>query len=218
VSAAAEYNAEQLAERELTPELVTWLVRQFQVGAGLGLDGWAGPKTIAAIKTAMRFLHSPLPTLADGRAAQVTSSFGLRPDGKGGEQQHDGVDLFYSWRAGDRPDWVGDGGAATKLPSGQPKWGIPDGTMAIAAADGVVGIANGSPSGWRCWIHHSNGLRSGYFHLRNLVVRTGQAVSRGAQLGIVGDNPRDTDARHLHFEVSPIERYEPLDPALYLVG
>lgn len=212
MSAAAEYNAEQLAAHELTPELVTWLVRQFQVGAGLGLDGWAGPKTIAAIKAAMRFLSSPLPTLPDGRVAQVTSAFrtAARPD-------HDGVDFFYSWRAGDRPDWVGDGGAATKLPSGQPKWGIPDGTMAIAAADGVVGIANGSPTGWRCWVHHANGLRSGYFHLANLVVKTGQAVKRGAQLGIVGDNPRDTDARHLHFEVSPIERYEPLDPALYLV-
>jgi hypothetical protein len=36
-------------------------------------------------------------------------------------------------------------------------------------------------------------------------------------LGLVGDNPADHDARHLHFELSPTATYSPIDPTPFLV-
>lgn len=191
----------------ITPEQVTELVRYWQAGHGLVVDGIVGPKTLATLADAGRWLASPLPVLPDGRRAVITSGFKSRNPSR---PNHDGVDLFYPWRAGDR---VGGGGPAGRGPDGSPRWGVPDGTCAIAAAAGVVQIAGPSPTGHRCWIDHGAGLRTGYFHLTDLRVAVGQRVERGTPLGLVGDNPADRgDARHLHFEVSSTDRYEPVDP------
>jgi hypothetical protein len=108
---AADYNAAQLAAGKLTATHVTVLVRAWQAAhPELKLDGAAGPATIASIEAVLRpapFLSSPLPVLADGRTAVVTSSF--RPPDR---PDHNGVDLFYPWNPGDVPDFVGDHGAA----------------------------------------------------------------------------------------------------------
>lgn len=207
----ADYNAKQIADGALSMENVTDLVRFWQNGHHpLEADGMAGPATIASLGP-RPFLACPLPVLVGGRKAEVTSEF--RPPDR---PNHDGVDLFYRWRAGDKPDFVGDKGCAGTV-DGHPKWVVPYGTCAIAAAAGTVDSASNSSTGFRCWIDHGNGLRSGYFHLSDLRVSVGQRVEVGRQLGLVGDNPADNDARHLHFELSPVGHYSPMDPVPYLL-
>jgi murein DD-endopeptidase MepM/ murein hydrolase activator NlpD len=214
VTSAIDYNAAQLAAGALTAAHITELVRFWQAGhKGLEVDGMAGPATIATISAPpVRFLLCPMPTLTDGRAASITSSF--RPEDR---PNHDGCDWFYAWKLGDQPAFVGDRGAAGRQPDGNPKWVVPNGVCAIAAADGVVQLAGDSVTGHRVWIDHGNGLRSGYFHLMDTRVTVGQQIARGTPVGLVGDNPADNDGRHLHFEVSPVGRYSPLDPQLYLL-
>lgn len=216
MTAADDYNAEQLAGGAVTAVHVTELTRAWQSAhPPLKVDGMCGQQTIASIEAATRpapFLRCPLPVLAGGRTAQVTSEF--RPTDR---PNHDGLDWFYPWRAGDKPDFVGDGGCAGQV-DGHPKWVIPYGTCALAAAPGVVQIAGNSATGYRIWVDHENGLRTGYFHLRDCRVLVGQRVALGHPLGEVGDNPADHDGRHLHFELSPVDRYEPIDPAPFLVG
>jgi murein DD-endopeptidase MepM/ murein hydrolase activator NlpD len=221
MSKADDYNKAEFVAGRLTINHVTRLVERFQNEEGLDVDGFFGPKTRARlddrtsadpILTLPTFrLASPLPTLADGRRAKITSSF--RPKDR---PNHVGVDLFYEWRPGDKPDFVGDKGCAGRKPNGEPKWVVPYNINMIAPADGVVQIAGNSKTGYRLWIDHQNGLRSGGFHLLDLKVNIGDVVEIGAPLGLVGDNPADNDGRHLHFELSPVDRYAPIDPAPYL--
>lgn len=215
MTSAPDYNASQISAGELTISHITELVRFWQLQHDLEADGKAGPMTLASLQpllTTQPFLRCPLPRLADGRVAQVTSSF--RPADR---PNHAGQDWFFRWRAGDRPDFVGDKGCAGRNADGTPKWVIPYETLAIAAAPGRVTLAGSSPTGYRVWINHGNGLRTGYFHLLSVRVSVGQHVDAGTALGLVGDNPSDHDGRHLHFELSPVDRYEPMDPEPYLV-
>ena len=218
---ATDFNKAELVSGRLTIEEITVLVREFQKAHALDPDGKAGTNTqaeidkllapIAAIPTPAQFqLARPLPALAGGRFAMITSSFrpADRPD-------HNGVDLFYIWKPGDKPDFVGDKGCAGKKPDGTPKWVVPYGTYAVAAAPGIVQIAGNSATGYRLWIDHGNRLRTGYFHLLDLIVAVGERVELGQNLGRVGDNPKDHDGRHLHFELSPVDRYAPIDPEPY---
>ena len=221
---ADEYNQAELLAGRVTPAMITVLVEVFQrQRVALVLDGKLGPKTREAINVALGAaanrpgsallpgsLRYPLPTLSDGRRPRITSEFRSsdRPN-------HDGVDMFYPYREGDSPSFMGDGGA-TRGADGRPKWVVPYGIQAVAAADGVIQIAGNSPTGFRCWVDHGNGWRTGYFHLLDLVVHAGDKVVQGAPLGLVGHNPKDTDGRHLHFELSPSDRYDPIDPAPYL--
>jgi murein DD-endopeptidase MepM/ murein hydrolase activator NlpD len=206
------------ADRKVVVGHIARLVEFFQEhsGKGLAVDGIPGQKTLAALRPAVAVLSKvyPLPVLADGRKPSITSGFKTQnPD----RPNHDGCDLFYRWQASDGPVKMGNGGA-TRGPDGKPKWFIPAGTHAIAAADGVVQQTDLTRTGWRVWVTHSDGNRTGYFHLQNSLVRAGDALKQGAKLGLVGDNPADVDAQHLHFEVSPIERYAPIDPDIWLRG
>lgn len=216
MSSADDYNAKQITSGTFTIEHVTELVRFWQVNhPPLEVDGMAGSMTLASMAGAVRpapFLACPLPALADGRRAVVTSSF--RPADR---PNHDGCDWFYPWAAGDKPDFVGDHGAAGRTPAGAPKWVVPTGTLALAAAPGTIQLADNSPTGYRAWIDHGNGWRTGYFHLLDLRAKVGDRVAVGAPVGLVGDNPADNDGRHLHFELSPVDRYEPTDPEPFLL-
>lgn len=153
----------------------------------------------------------PLAALADGRTCRVTSAYRTsdRPT-------HDGIDLFYRYLDSDPVIKPGDGGSVIK--AGKRHWWIPRGTVARATESGRVQLAGWSRTGWRVWLAHACGLRSGYFHLATMIVRPGDFVGAGAALGRVGDNPADTDATHLHFELSPIDRYAPIDPTRYLAS
>lgn len=222
---AEDFNQLELTSGRLTIAEITALVRFYQERSGivLDVDGKAGKRTQEAIGLLLPEaalapppdwrLEMPMPTLGDGREPYITSAF-KPPD----RPNHVGIDLFYAWRKGDRPGFVGDKGAAGKNADGTPRHVVPYGVHAIAAASGVVQIAGNSKTGFRLWIDHGNGWRTGYFHLLDLRVAIGQLVTVGAPLGQVGDNPDDHDGRHLHFELSPSDRYAPIDPAPYLVS
>jgi murein DD-endopeptidase MepM/ murein hydrolase activator NlpD len=219
---AEEYVAELLKVGSLKPKQIAQFVRYFQAVEGLVNDGKPGPKTLERLAAVYpdepakpgRFLSLPLRTMAGrygSRKPQVTSGF--RPADR---KNHDGLDFFYRWEVGDEPKFVGDGGCEGKNADGSPKWVVPYGAYALAAADGVVQIAGPSATGYRVWVNHGNGLRTGYFHLANICSSgAGQPVQAGTALGQVGHNPYDSDGRHLHFELSPVEKYEPMDPTPY---
>lgn len=210
----AEYNAAEVSAGRLTFDHITELVRFWQTRNGLTVDGMAGPLTVASLTPVLeRWLALPLPVLPDGRKPVITSGF-REPD----RPTHDGVDWFYTWKAGDQPAFIGDHGAAGSQPDGSPRWVVPIGVLAQASAGGVVQIASDSSTGHRVWVDHGNGWRTGYFHLLDVRVKTGDRVAIGASLGLVGDNPCDDDGRHLHFELSPVDRYEPIDPAPHLIA
>lgn len=171
-----------------------------------------GTETVGGVVVPIKRCY-PLRALPDGRKPQITSGhFKRNPDRK----NHNGCDLFYVWRAGDAAMRIGDGGRTAK-------WFIPDNTWAIAPADGIVQIAGNSKTGHRVWVQHAGGLLTGGFHMTKIIVEPGEAVRMGDDLGIVGDNPIDNDARHLHWEcyVGELVKYPrgTIDPqANFLVG
>ena len=80
-----------------------------------------------------------------------------------------------------------------------------EGMPILAAADGVVTVANGLDSwggsyGYYVQIDHGNGLETLYAHCSSICVTTGQQVHAGEVIGYVGHTGRAT-GNHLHFEV-----------------
>lgn len=232
MSKTTDYNKAELIAGRLTEEHITELVRYFQAhtplaaAGGVVPDGMFGPKTRATLErymgklpvTLKPFMVSPLPELPSkvrmgaARVAKVTSAFRTQD-----RPNHNGMDFFYRWEPGDKPDFVGDSGCAGRDEKGQPKWVVPYGVQARAVAAGMVQIAGNSKTGYRVWIDHGNGWRTGYFHLLDLSVHVGDKVYAKQALGLVGDNPADHDGRHLHFELSPVDRYDPVDPEPYFL-
>ncbi len=215
---AAAFVRKQLERGILTFGDIARLTAYYQLHEALYVDGKPGEITLAGVRRMPGPLHkvAPLPVLPDLRKPQITSSF---KSSNPSRPNHDGCDWFYRWRPEDGPQKLGDGGA-TRDPDDpdQPRWFIPDGMCAIAMAAGVVSIAGYTATGFRVWIEHADGFRTGYFHLQDAQVDVGQVVQAGTKLGLVGDNPKDRDAKHLHTEVSPVDRYEPIDPEIWLVG
>lgn len=77
----------------------------------------------------------------------------------------------------------------------------PVGTPILATGDGVVKFA-GRQSGYGniIIVEHALGTETRYAHLSKIRVRAGQKVSRGAQIGDMGNTGRSTGS-HLHYEV-----------------
>jgi hypothetical protein len=154
----------------------------------------------------------PMRALADGRVPRITSRHAIHNPSR---PRHRGVDLFYPYVASDPPMRIGDGGRTAK-------WWVPDRTWAVAVADGVVEKAGSSATGFRVWLRHPGGMASGYFHLSELATTEGATVRMGDPLGVIGDNPSDHDARHLHFEVflGDLRTYPKgtVDPEAWLKG
>lgn len=145
--------------------------------------------------------YFPCPTLSDGRRGTITSRWhGANPS----RPTHDGDDWFYRRISPDEPGT-------------HKKWTVPLGTMAIAIRDGTVSRASKISTGYRCWVEHDDGMRSGYFHFKRLVVLNGQRVKVGEPLGEIWASPKSPGLPHLHFEVSPIDVYSPVDPWAYLM-
>ncbi len=76
-------------------------------------------------------------------------------------------------------------------------WGSP----VYAASDGVIQFA-GRSAGYGNFIKvsHGNGYGTGYGHLSRILVRSGQHVRRGQQIGAVGNTGLSTGP-HLHYEL-----------------
>jgi murein DD-endopeptidase MepM/ murein hydrolase activator NlpD len=114
-----------------------------------------------------------LPTLAPVADGWFSSNFGYRIDPFTGQHAfHEGIDF---------PADVG--------------------TPIIAAASGKVVTAEWHPQyGKMIEIDHGNGLLSRYAHTSQMLVKVGDLVVRGQQVGTVGSTGRSTGP-HLHFEV-----------------
>jgi len=209
---AHDYNAKQLASGALSPAHLAKLVAFWQRHHDLAVDGYAGPNTIDTLNDGLQIAKVwPLLKLDDGRPPHITSGFKTE---NGSRPTHDGVDMFYPWEDSDPAVKVGDGGAVKR--NGKRRWWYPDGAVAVAAADGEVMIAGDTRTGWRCWIDHWNGERTGYFHGAKLLVQKNQVVKAGQPVIVVGHNPNGHDAKHLHFEVSPVDKYAPMNPRNWL--
>lgn len=226
MSKADDYNYRQVTEGKIKPSHLTELGRCWQQSHGLDVDGFIGPNTIASLDlmgdgrpTMPTNRVWPLKLLADGRKPLVTSGYWTRnPARSQPDRRHYGVDIFYQRRENDPPMKIGDGGRT-------PQFWVPEGAMAVATAPGKVcgaAFVGNSRTGHRLWIDHGGGYYSGYFHLKSIVVTPGEIVAAGAELGPVGDNPIDGDARHLHFEVywGDLLAYPrgSFDPELWLAG
>ena len=110
-------------------------------------------------------------------AGAITSQFGHRVDPITGEvSSHTGTDIACA-----------------------------EGTPILAAADGIVTVANGLDSwggsyGYYIQINHGGGLETLYAHCSSICVTTGQQVQAGQVIGYVGHIGRVTGS-HLHLEV-----------------
>ncbi|TAK54144.1 MAG: M23 family metallopeptidase [Gammaproteobacteria bacterium] len=75
------------------------------------------------------------------------------------------------------------------------------GTRVLAAADGIVSLANRDGGYGRIVeITHGSGYLTRYAHNSSLLVRPGQTVRRGDPIALMGSSGRATGT-HLHFEV-----------------
>jgi murein DD-endopeptidase MepM/ murein hydrolase activator NlpD len=75
------------------------------------------------------------------------------------------------------------------------------GTRVISAAGGIVATAEYHPQyGNLIEIDHGNDFTSRYAHLSKLMVKPGQVIKRGQEIGASGNTGRSTGP-HLHFEV-----------------
>ena len=89
----------------------------------------------------------------------------------------------------------------------------------VSAADGGTVIAAGPASGYGTLVVVSHGtvdgrdLSTAYAHMGSISVRPGQDVSRGQQLGTIGNEGNSTGP-HLHFEVR--RNGDPVDPLDYV--
>ncbi|MDQ2736377.1 MAG: M23 family metallopeptidase, partial [Pseudomonadota bacterium] len=90
------------------------------------------------------------------------------------------------------------------------------GTPIDAAAGGTVAYAgHRSDFGEVVEIDHGNGLMTRYAHASRLLVKTGDIVTPGQAIAMVGSTGRSTGP-HLHFEV--LRNGEHVDPKRYLAG
>ncbi len=200
-----------------TDDEVEVLVKEFQFSRKLKIDGILGPITRKQLTQSLFapddkkdiFRHAKLlsGTFTYGHP-KITSGYKtVNPD----RPNHEGVDIFFRYVPGMGGAVVKDGEAAGS--KGVPKWFIPKGTKALAAASGKVHSVKLLKTGMCIWLDHGGDIFSGYMHLTSADVHTGQQVLVGADLGDVGDNPVDNDARHLHFQISVGAPGKNVDPA-----
>ena len=90
------------------------------------------------------------------------------------------------------------------------------GTRVMASAGGVVVAAEFHPAyGQVVELDHGNGLTTRYAHLSKVLIKLGDVVKRGQQIGEVGSTGRSTGP-HLHFEV--LVDGAPQNPARFLAA
>lgn len=114
-----------------------------------------------------------MPVMVPVRSYYISSPFGARTDPfHGNAARHMGVDL-----SGER------------------------GSPVQASATGVVTDAglNGA-YGRFVEIDHGNGFKTRYGHLKSILVRAGQKVAQGEEIGLMGSSGRSTGT-HLHYEI-----------------
>jgi murein DD-endopeptidase MepM/ murein hydrolase activator NlpD len=114
-----------------------------------------------------------LPTILPIEASHIGSTFGHRLDPIASvHAMHEGIDFVAE-----------------------------PGTRVISAAGGVVAAAEFHPQyGNLIEIDHGNDFSSRYAHLSKMLVKPGQVIKRGQEIGASGNTGRSTGP-HMHFEV-----------------
>jgi murein DD-endopeptidase MepM/ murein hydrolase activator NlpD len=76
------------------------------------------------------------------------------------------------------------------------------GNPVVAARNGKVVFAGwkNNGGGWQVWLSMGNGMYTGYYHMSALLTAGGRSVSKGQQIGRIGQSGHATGP-HLHFEV-----------------
>jgi murein DD-endopeptidase MepM/ murein hydrolase activator NlpD len=94
----------------------------------------------------------------------------------------------------------------------------PIGTPVHAAAEGTIEFSAWNSGGYGNMIdiRHANGTVTRYAHLSRSLVRAGQRVGQGEQIGLVGSTGYSTGP-HLHFEVH-LPNQGTVNPIAYLPG
>jgi hypothetical protein len=91
---------------------------------------------------------------------------------------------------------------------------VPFGTPIRAPADGVVTFAGWVAGSLFVTVDHGDGVRSSYSWLSAVMVKKGDAVTKGEVLARTGHGHPDVDTPHLHFGVRINGEY--VDPMLFL--
>jgi Peptidase family M23 len=128
-----------------------------------------------------------------GRKPVISSGWGTPR----GNISHEGVDVMFR-RLPTDPYAVGS-------PNGSKGFVLPEGVFGLAAADGLVWSAGRTPRGFSVVIDHGS-VATYYTHLETLLLtptargRSGQRVTAGQPLGIIGYDPMDgRKLKHMHF-------------------
>ena len=146
-------------------------VRRFQAAAHIGVDGIAGPATLAALRGKQVVTAGPIGPVRFFRPVpgRIGDRFGFIPPGR----WHTGLDF---------PE-----------PKGTP---IHAGGVGVVSFAGL----NRGGYGNLVVISHRLGFESWYGHMSVIAASVGQRVSGGQTIGYVGSTGRSTGP-HLHFEV-----------------
>ena len=164
---------------------------QLRVGQVLRLDGQVSPQPGPAVATAVTPVPAvqPVDTTETARASDANViSWGWPTNGKiiqGFNASTKGIDL-------------------EGIP-GDPVQAAADGKV-MYAGNGVRGLGN------LILLGHSNGFITAYAHNQELLVKTGQEITKGTKIASVGQT--DTTSPRLHFEIR--RRGTPVDPLAYL--
>jgi len=156
----------------------------------------------------------PVPNLG-ARVPEISDGWGSpRIDTDGKRRLHLGADIMFRRR--DRADLADTFRPGT--PNGTARYFMPEGVPALAAGAGVVWYAASTPRGFTVRIKHPEGWTTYYTHLASLTVASGQVVTAGQPIGIIGGDPIDARRlKHLHFELwRGHQRGGATDPAPYL--
>jgi murein DD-endopeptidase MepM/ murein hydrolase activator NlpD len=133
------------------------------------------PSLEATMEAMLQYQHIQdiTPSIWPADSRKITSTFGIRRDPFTRRTSlHSGLDL-----GGSRGDPI------------------------YAAADGVITLSeNTYPQGNNIIIDHGRGIKTRYLHLNKRLVEVGDAVTKGQQIGELGNTGRSTGP-HLHYEV-----------------
>jgi murein DD-endopeptidase MepM/ murein hydrolase activator NlpD len=148
----------------------------------------------------------------DGAPRVVSSAMGS--DREDGKRVHKGIDFASTW--------------------GEPVRAVAAGRVVLAGLDrptgGPINVpadearaikpSQMGPGGLFVMIAHQGGLRSAYMHLSSYVVKAGDKVTMGQQIGEVGKTGTKESGAHLHFELRQDGRHiDPMPPlAAYVIG
>ena len=154
---------------------------------------------------------NPLPTLPDGRDADISDGFSTVATAE--HRQHLGVDLMYR-RLPFEP---------AALPRGTKLFYMPANTPVLAVYGGKIWNASVTGYGHSVTIDHGNAPDIGpavtfYQHMAAFAQpwKKGDVVRAGDALGVVGGSLTGYPLHHLHFELWLPTRDKAIDPEPYM--